>query len=277
MSESVAENSGLTRDKGGRIEYVRKNLRLDGNSMFLNRAPQIFDHFVTNTLDLTNGLWTEHATGTTGSDVVAVEVASGLGGLITGATGTDALAGQIVTSRLLWNPSTMATKKNLFVEVRAKFVGATTATDGAFYIGFGDAVTYTNDAPYVISAAGATTTGVPTEGAFVGYTSIAQTSGPVFAAPGASLSLFALTSKTGTDTVTGLRTSNKKDSAFHTYRVEINSAGDCRFFVDDTFQASVPAGITANTPVAAQVNIMSNNSHENTFTIDYIAAGGGIV
>ncbi len=276
MTTTISNTPGGIFDKGSWLIYVNKGVRLDGDSPLLARHAQFVEHFFGLAIDATNGIVQSHSTGTTGSDIPFAIVANGIGGTAQVATGTDANAGAIVSGPISFIPSTQATKRPIWMEARMKVDGTTTPTDGDFYVGFGDARTYTNDLPYVISAAGATTTGVPTEGAFISYTSVTQTSGPVFDATGDG-TLFGLTSKTGTDSVTALKPAFTKDSNYHIYRVEIDINGNVAFFVDDKFMGVAGAAITAATALSPQVSIVTKASHVNTLTIDYIAAGAGTI
>jgi hypothetical protein len=63
-----------------------------------------------------------------------------------------------------------------------------------------------------------------------------------------------------------------KDSNYHIYRLEISVAGVATFYIDGTLKATV-TGQTASTAMAPQLSIVTKAAHENTLTIDYIAAG----
>src|SRR5439155_19114552 len=103
-----------------------------------------------------------------------------VGGALVDGTGATTNNGEELAGKgVIWQPSTMGTPGPLVLEVRAKFVGATTAKDGDYYLGFADAVTYTNSLPYVLSAASAFTTSAPVEFAGFGYSSI-PSSGSMF-------------------------------------------------------------------------------------------------
>lgn len=254
------------------VRLANKNLRITEGGRVEQLAPSIFDHFaygagafnshVPQTFVTTEtGSGTPFAPGATGATV-----AIGISGGIT--NNGEELAGKLVG----WNPSTMATKSKLVLEVRAKFVGATTATDGDFGIGFADAVTYTNSLPYVFSAASAFTTSVPTEFCGFWYSSI-PTSGTLYSASGNYVGL-----ATTISNVDSVASSGKvKDSSFHTYRIEMDSSANAQFFYDGAHVGSVAAAITANTAMTPYVVAIAKNSHTNTATLDYIYVGGDVV
>src|SRR3954451_19574686 len=123
MAASPKITKGIVKDKGTYEERVGKGMRFMGNSYFLNRTPQVFEHFFGQAIDATNGPLSTHSTGTTGADIPFAIVAGGIGGTAQVATGTDANAGAIVTSQLNFNPSTQATQVPMFFECRAKVVG----------------------------------------------------------------------------------------------------------------------------------------------------------
>lgn len=249
-----------------------KSLRLTKGARLLQRSPSITDHFAygagafnsqvpQNFVTTETGAATPFAPGATGA-TVAIGV--------TGATTNNAeeLAGKLVG----WNPSTMATNMRLVLEVRAKHVAATTATDGDFGIGFADAVTYTNGLAYVVSAASALTTSAPTEYAGFWYSSI-PTSSTLFLSGGNPVGV--ITSIAGVDTVAS--TGVVKDSSFHTYRVELDVLGNAFFFVDDVLTNSVALAVTANTAFTPYLSGIAKASHALTVTLDYIHVGGDLV
>lgn len=256
------------------VTYTGKSLRLTRGARPELRSPYIFDHFAygagafnsqvpQNLVTTETGAATPFACGATGA-TVAIGV--------TGGTTNNAqeLAGKLVG----WNPSTMGVNERLVLEVRAKFVAATTATDGDFYIGFADAVTYTNSLPYVFSAASAFTTSVPTEFVGFGYSSIA-TSGALFQAGGNVIGM--VTSKADVNAVAATTSLSVKDSSFHIYRLELDSAGNASFFIDDLSAGSVALAVTANTAFTPYINAVAKASHALTATLDWVFVGGDYV
>jgi hypothetical protein len=207
------------------------------------------------------GTATPYAPGTSGASLA-------IG--VTGATtnNSEELAGKLVG----WNPSTMGTVMPLVLEVRAKFVGATTATDGDFYIGLADAVTYASGLPFVVSAASAFTTTAPTEWVGFGYSSI-PTSGTLYRASANYIGC--VSCKTGTAAV--VSSGVAKDSNFHTYCVAVDSSGNATFSIDGANFKYVAAAITANTALTPYIAAVAKASHALTATIDYIAVLGDVV
>jgi hypothetical protein len=194
---------------------------------------------------------------TAGSEVVGV----------TG--GTTNNAQELAGKKVGWNPST---EGGITLLVRAKFVGATTATDGDICIGFNDAVTETNGLAYVVSAASALTTHAPTDHASFYYTSIA-TSGSLYSASGNVWG--AVTSKADVDTVTAPTVANVKDSSYHTFRLTIDSSGNAFYEYDGVPMLTVASAVTANVEYTPYVAIIAKNSHALTGTIDFLGVYSG--
>jgi hypothetical protein len=255
-------------------------LEADSQDLILNsgrtliRSPYIMEHFCGGGVAINSwapkiftctetGAATPFALGATG-DTVAIGVTGG----------TTNNAQEIAGTLVGWKPSTMATKAKLVFEMRAKFVGATEPLDGDMYFGFGDAVTYTNSLPYVVSAASALTTHVPTEFVGFAYSSIA-TSGALFLTGGNHWGF--VSSKASVDTVTAPSVSVVKSSVFRTFRIELDSSSNAAFFIDGQHVGSVAAATTATVALTPYVNMVAKASHTNTGTIDYIFVGGDVV
>jgi hypothetical protein len=235
----------------------------------INDAPFIFDHFAYGAGALNSHVPQNWVTTETGTGTPFAPGATG-GTYLTGVTGGTTNNGEEVAGKgVLWVPSTMG---GIVLECRAKFDGATTATDGDFYLGLNDAVTETNSLPYVVSAASALTTHAPTDGAFFAYTSIA-TSGSLFLADGNHIGM--ITSKADVDTVTAPSRSVVKDSEFHVYRLEIDAAGNCAFLIDGNSIGSVAVGLTPSVALTPYICAVAKNSHTNTATLDYLYVAAG--
>lgn len=194
---------------------------------------------------------------TVGSEIVCV----------TGATTNNGqeLAGKGVK----WNPSTMG---GITLVVRAKFVAATTATDGDICIGFSDAVTETNSLAYVVSAASALTTHAPTDHASFYYSSIA-TSGALFLTGGNHWGF--ITTKNDVDTVTAPTISSVKDSSYHVFRLDIDATGNATYAIDGVVIGVVASAVTANVAYTPYIACVAKNSHALTGTIDFLGVYSG--
>ena len=275
MTTNVTEIKGQWNDRGTHIDAYGKDIRLQNGATVVNRSPYIMDHFYELVLDQTNGRWIAHGTGTTGDDAPFAILATEPGGAIKGRTGTDTNAAQsLFANGVTWKPTTHAISKPMFIEARFKVVADTTAADGDFYFGWGDAVSYTNDLPYVLSAASAVTTSVPSDAAVFAYTSLA-TSGTLFAASGNNY-IGAINSLATVDTVTALASNSgpvQKDSNYHIYRVAVDAAGNAAFYIDDVFRGSVALAVTPGTALTPLINVVMKSAHQNVMTIDYIAVG----
>ena len=246
-----------------------KTVRIGRGAGLETRSPFIFDHFAYgagafNSHVPQNWVTTETGTGTPfAPGATGVSVAIGASGAVT--DNGEEIAGKLVG----WNPSTMG---GLTLEVRAKFVGTTTALDGDFGIGFGDAVTYTNSLPYVFSAASAFTTSVPTEFAGFWYSSI-PTSGTLYAASGNYVGLVSTIANVNTVASSAI----VKDSSYHIYRVEMDSSANTQFYIDDVLVGSAAAAITANTAMTPYIVAIAKNSHAHTATVDWVYVRGNYV
>lgn len=186
---------------------------------------------------------------------------------VTGATTNNAQ--ELAGKKVGWNPST---EGGISLIVRAKFVAATTPTDGDICIGFNDAVGEASALAYVVSAASALTTHAPTDHASFYYTSIA-TSGALFLTGGNHFGF--ITSKADADTVTAPTVSVVKDSSFHVFRLYIDSAGNASYWIDGVGVGYVPLAVTANIEFTPYIAMVAKNSHALTGTVDFIGVYSG--
>lgn len=254
-----------TRDKGNRLELDNKTLALTNGSIVRERAPRLTEHWVS---DLVAGVWT--ATETGAATPWAAAATANDGGIAVATSGaTTNNAEELGGKHIVWKPS-LSVNQNLVFETRFKSVGATTAADGDYTIGLADAATYASGLAYVFSAASAFTTSAPSE--FVGfhYSSI-PTSGALFNSGGNNF-IGAVSSKANVDTVAS--TAIAKDSAFHIYRIEVNSAGNVALFIDDNLVYTLGAAITAATALTPYMAVIAKNSHANTGSCNYVSLGG---
>jgi hypothetical protein len=265
-------------DRLDRIDYSAKGIRLIDGAKFLVRTPQLMEHFLTSTPAAAGFTATD-----TGGGTAFATGATTPGGAAIGVTaGTTNNAGELGGTTIAWQPSTQAGSNGpsgtalMVLEVRAKFVGTTTATDGDFYIGWADNKTYTNSLPYVTSTTSTFTTSVPSDFAGFGYSSIA-TSGVAFQAGGNPI--FAVTTIANTDTATALSAGGVvvKDSLYHIYRVELDILGNASFYIDDVFKGSVALACTAATLYTPYINVVAKNTHVHTATVDYVHVGATLV
>lgn len=245
-----------------------KEVRLTGRGI-INRAPYIFDHFAYGAGALNSHVPQNWVTTETGAATPFAPGATG-GTYLTGVTGATTNNAQEVAGKgVLWVPSTMG---GIVLEVRAKFVAATTATDGDIRIGLHDAVTETNGLAYVVSAASALTTHAPTDAAGFYYTSIA-TSGALFQSGGNPWGF--VNSINDVDTVTAPSLAKVKDSSFHIFRLEIDTAGNAVHYIDGDLVGTVPLAVTPTIALTPYIAIIAKNSHALTGTIDYVYVAAG--
>jgi hypothetical protein len=183
--------------------------------------------------------------------------------------GTTNNAQELAGKKVGWNPSTCG---GITLIVRAKFVAATTATDGDICIGFNDAVTEASGLAYVVSAASALTTHAPTDHASFYYSSI-PTSGALYSASGNVWG--AVTSIADVDTVTAPTVANVKDSNYHTFRLDIDASGNASYEYDGVPMLYVASAVTANVAYTPYVAIVAKDSHALTGTIDFLGVYSG--
>lgn len=247
---------------------TNKEVRLTSGGL-IPRAPAIFDHFAYGAGALNSHVPQNWVTTETGA---ATPFAPGATGAtyLTGVTGaTTNNAQELAGKGVLWVPSTMG---GIVMECRAKFVAATTATDGDIRIGLHDAVTETNGLAYVVSAASALTTHAPTDAAGFYYSSIA-TSGALFLTGGNHWGF--VSSIADVDTVTAPTVSSVKDSSFHTFRLEIDTSGNAIHFIDGVWVGTVAGAVTASVALTPYISIIAKNSHALTGAIDYLYVAAG--
>lgn|SRR3990167_469119 len=254
------------------IETSGKHIRLVDGGHLVPTAPSIFDHFAYGAGAFNSHVPQNWVTTETGSGTPFAPGATGVTVAI-GATGGTTNNGEELAGKLVgWNPSTMD-DMNLVVEARFKTLSATTAAAGDFYFGFADAVTYTNSLPYVISAASADTTSVPTEFCGFAYSSI-PTSGVLYAASGNNY-IGAVTTIANVNTITA--STKQKDSNYHVYRIELTTGGEAVFYYDGEQVMAVTDAITANTAFTPYLCAVAKASLVQTMTLDYLYVGGSIV
>ena len=260
-------------DQGEQVIFTGKSIRMVGGGAFFSHTPTLFSHFEEGAGAINSWVPQKFVTTETGAATPFALGATGASVLIAVTGGTTNNGEELAGKRVSWVPSTSGILGKLSLEVRAKFVGATTATDGDFYLGFADAVTFTNSLPYVISAASAFTTSVPTEFAGFGYSSI-PTSGTLYSASG---NYIGIVTEKAASAAAVLSTGVVKDSLFHVYRVELDSSGNATFFLDDAKVGVTLLAVTAATALTPYIVANAKNTHAHTATIDYIHVKGDLV
>jgi hypothetical protein len=286
----MAATDGIERgvnDRGNFIEVKGKSMRFVGGGYPFSRTPYVFSHFLDNAAVSTQGSFTTTETGAGGGKAIFVYTAATAGGVITGVSGaTTANAEEVAGTSVSWAPSTSAVLPNapLVFETRAKFVGTTTATDGDFAIGFANAITATSGRAIIVGASSVVTTGlVEFAGLFYSSlpTSLALFNSAAAGAVGNFLGMNSVKNSVVSAAGVGVAATDEnaakfaKDSSFHIYRVELDSAANMALYVDDRFAGSTAAATTAATALTPYIGAVSQNSHSNTATVDYIFAGGG--
>jgi hypothetical protein len=64
-------------------------------------------------------------------------------------------------------------------------------------------------------------------------------------------------------------------STFHIYRVEINAAGDTKFYLDGVHVGTQTAGITTTVALCAYLGVINREGAANTFDLDYLRIWSG--
>src|SRR5438132_1344270 len=149
----------------GHISYLNNYIQFNKprKPLFPNTA-MIEDHFTYGAGAINSHVPQNWVTTETGAATPYAPSTTTVGGALIAVTGgTTNNAEELAGKAVIWQPSTMGILTfpptgPLVFECRAKFVGTTTAKDGDYYIGFADAVTYTNGLPYVVGASSLLTT-----------------------------------------------------------------------------------------------------------------------
>jgi hypothetical protein len=249
--------------------FVQNDLMTRRGGHIIMREPQIMEHFQGSQSVAATGIFKTTETGAATPFAASTSVEGGAAVAVTGATTNN--AEEMGGFNVGWVPSSQANSRLVF-ECRASFVGATTPTDGDFYLGLANANTYASGLSYVITATSTFTTKAPVEFAGFGYTSIA-TSGVFFLSGGNPI--VALSEKSsGTPATTA--STMVKDSLMHTYRVEVDAAGNAFYFIDDAGVGVQAAAVTAATALTPYVGAICKASHALTASVDYIYVGGNL-
>jgi hypothetical protein len=247
------------------------------------RDPYLFDHFEKVVTRIGSSTTTDWGYTETGTGTPFAISATGSGEAIGVTGGTTNNGEEIGGNSVIWKPSTMALYQPLVMEVRAKFVGTTTVTDGDFAIGFADAKTFTSSLPFVVGLTSVYTTQAPVEFAGFHYSSI-PTSGALYSAVATAVGNYigiqsiANSVATAATTTAAVSTGVKKDSGYHVYRVEVTSDPyDAVFYIDGVQVGQVGGAVTGTVALTPYICVNAKASHVNTATIDYIFVGGGRV
>lgn len=253
------------KDKGDRLEIGKSIEGKGGSRLNLTPANESLFHFNSGA-SVTPGLTHTDA----GTPLAATTYGTGLGGTAVLTTDDVAAAQSQLTTNLLWqaNRQTEAVAGGQPLVFEAK-VRSNSVTTVEFWCGLTDAVADT--AIYALSATSTFTTSVPTDAAVIGY-SATPTSGAAFTAGGNQH--VAITTDTDVDAVAGTGGGVVVVNTYYTYRVQVDVAGNCAFFVNDAFIASRAGGISADVPLAGIVAAIPRTTAGLIFTVDYIYVGG---
>lgn len=208
-----------------------------------------FDHFTGPAVDSTND-WT--VAGVNGG-TAAINVA--VGGHLRITTGGADADDVDVASEIIWEAS-----KNCVCEAR---IAQNDADGTAFCFGFTDAKGEAADT-LPIMYSGST------------LASAASDCAMWFQDPNATTDLYrcvAVKANTdGTVTAVPAATATPADGTFHIFRVEINSDGDCSFWMDGVHYATESTGITTTTDLCVYVGLINRETAVNTADVDFINA-----
>lgn len=208
----------------------------------------LYDDFNHPVIDTTND-WTFAAVN---SGTVAYNAqAGGVARITTGAADDDdaELASALVFKAAL----------GCCVEIRC----AQNDADGtAFCVGFSDATGEAADKIALTFASASFTSNASDAACFV-YD-------PDYAATSAYVQLCGV--KGDTDATPVASAITPADGVYHTYRVEIDSAGNIKGYADGVLVGTLSAAITTTTALCAYVGVINREGAANTFDIDYIRA-----
>ncbi len=207
----------------------------------MTAGPKIIDHFYTNSQLRWN------------SAVVNGSTQTYAGGICTVTTGAADNDDHDMTSDLMFDPS-----KGLTCEAR---LALGDADQTAFNIGFSDALTEAAD-QIAVTFHTATATSNATNCALMFSDSDATTD-----------RVRALAVNADTDgTVITASSAPLVDNAYHVYRVEIDPAGNVKFYYDGVLAGTETLGIAAGATLCAYFALINRESATNTAALDYFHA-----
>ena len=220
-----------------------------GEIVDVNAPVKLFDDFSGLAVDTTND-WNVDAIGAGAATVVA-----GLGGrmrLTTAAADDDDLD---VASLLVFEAA-----KCCACEAR---IAQGDVLKTAFNFGFADATGYAADTIACMWSAGALTSTAPDCAVWLADSDSTT----------ALYRCVAVANNVdGTVTAVPAATAVPVIGTFHTYRVELNGAGDCSFYFDGKFIYKESAGITTTDDLCVYVALINREAFVNTLDVDYIKA-----
>jgi hypothetical protein len=65
------------------------------------------------------------------------------------------------------------------------------------------------------------------------------------------------------------------NAAFHIYRIEVSTAGDCAFYMDGVLYGTAAAAVTTTVALCAYVGVINREGAANTFDLDYLKIWSG--
>jgi hypothetical protein len=257
---------GQIKDKGRVIEYDGKSLEArNGGRTQLTVANEFYEHFNRGATIPPGLTLTED-----GTPVAAATYGTGLGGTAVLTTDDVAAKQEALTTQLLWQADRQSAGQPLVFE--AKWKAGATITTVEYWLGLTDAVADT--APIALSATSTFTTSVPTDGAYLGF-STTPTSGAAFTTGGNQHT--AISIKADTNAVVATGGGAFAASTYYTYRIEVDAEGNAVYFVDGKLIGHKGGALTKTVPLAAIATVIpraSAGGAERELTLDYIYVGG---
>lgn len=252
-------------DQGKREMRDAKGIITRNGAHIFARAPQLVTHGMEAALP--SG-WATHETGA--ATPFAPKTSAGLGGWLQAVTGASSgNAETVYGNNLNWQIDKMTANGGL-LSCEARIQIPSTAAVEVFF-GLTDATTETNDIRYQLSSTSTFTTSAPTDAAAWFY-SATPTSGADFSASGNFFA--AVTTKADTDTLTASTVNG--DTAAHVFRIDVDSAGNCLFSLDDVEKFTVAAAVTTNVPLTVFCDVVTRTAGAKTLNVDYIGIFGDV-
>lgn len=244
------DGSAEIKSRGFDPKTVAKVDRLNFFNANHKDAVQLFDDFLGDAVD---ARWSGGA-GTYGTaPAILAGGAHGVADLVAGvnASGTKQLNVSSLTHALNWKPENGA----LVIEARVKI---SAVADSIFGVGFTDVLaTTTAETPFTVS--GTTLTDTCTDGVALMFDD-GQT----------AKNLSVAATKNNTEQWAALGASYAADTSYHVLRVEIDTSGHAKFYVDGVFVYGLANAVTASVALTPVIFCSNDNDNARTLSVDYV-------
>lgn len=264
--------AGNIKDRGKVITYDDKSRETrNAGRHLLSRSNEYFEHFNKITT-IPPGLVLVNV-----NAVTAATYGTGLSGRAVLTSDDVAAVGAWLThTGLLWQANSQTATQPMVFETR--LAAGSTVTSVEYFHGFLDTLTAVDT--YALSSTSTFTTSASNNAAMIGW-STTPTSGAAFQAGGnpfvgvASNATVDQVVADGALVTAGVPSGRTlAASTFYTWRVEVDSAGNAAYFIDETFLGAIGAAVAITVPLAPQVGVIPRTTSERIATVDYFYCGG---